>query len=71
MSAQSQAGKAAWMARAATYPQELSEQITAGACEDMHRWAARGRVPIRVRIMACLAGRPVQVPQQEGGRRGP
>jgi len=67
MSRRGRAGKAAWAARAATYQQELTNQITDEAKADMDAWAARGRVPLRVRIASRLAGRPVRLPDETRG----
>jgi hypothetical protein len=67
MSRRGRAGKAAWAARADTYQQELTEQITREAQANMDAWAARGRVPLRVRIASRLAGRPVRLPGRTRG----
>jgi hypothetical protein len=62
MSEKSKAGKAAWSARAATYPEELADQITKDSKARMAAWTAQERIPLRVRLMARLAGRPVRLP---------
>ena len=62
MSEKGSAGKAEWAARAATYPQELTESIRSDATARMDAWTARGRIPLRVRLMSRLAGRPVRLP---------
>jgi hypothetical protein len=64
MSRRGRDGKAAWAARAATYQQELTDQITREAKASMDAWAARGRVPPRVRLASRLAGRPVRLPAE-------
>jgi hypothetical protein len=63
MSAKGKAGKAAWAERAARYPQDLTAEIVAQSEERMEAWAARGRIPMRVRIMARLSGRPLRLPR--------
>ena len=68
MSTKSRAGKAAWAARAATYHQDLADQIATDAQADMDRWAKRGRIPTRVRVMARLSGQRLQSPE-DGGQR--
>jgi hypothetical protein len=68
MSAKSQAGKAAWAARATTYRQDLTDRIAEDSKIRMDEWTARGRIPIRVRIMARLARRPVHLPVGEAQR---
>lgn len=65
MSARGKAGKAAWKARAATYHKELAKQITEDSNARMNEWTARGRVPVRVRIMARLTGRCIRLPRDE------
>ncbi len=68
MSIESRNGKAVWAARAATYGDELTDQITADAQRRMESWTARGRIPLHVRIMARLAGRPLPTPVREPER---
>jgi hypothetical protein len=58
----SRQGKAAWAARALTYQEELADQIAEQAARDTALWAARGRAPLQVRLMARLARRPLQLP---------
>lgn len=65
MSAKGRSGKAAWAARAATYPEDLTNQIIKESKARMDEWTARGRIPARVRIMARLAGRPLRLPDDE------
>jgi hypothetical protein len=67
MSRRGRAGKAAWAARATTYEQELTDQITREAKASMDAWVARGRVPLRVRIMSRLSRRPVRLPDETRG----
>jgi hypothetical protein len=62
MSEKSRAGKAVWATRAATYPEDLANQIAADSKARMGTWSERGRIPIRVRLMARLTGRPVRLP---------
>ena len=61
MSRKSEAGKAAWTARAAGYEDDLVEQIVADSRADVEAWAARGRIPLRVRLMARVARRPLRL----------
>lgn len=61
MSAKGRAGRAEWAATVDTYPRELAERIVRDAAARMETWNARGRIPLRVRIMSRLAGRPVRV----------
>ena len=72
MSDKSRAGKAAWAARAATYGEDLTHQISdrvvAGSAARMDAWIAHGRIPMRVRIMARVAGRPLPAPDAEAER---
>jgi len=68
MSAKSRAGKAAWAARATTYRQDLTDRIAADATARTDAWSVAGRVPIRVRIMARLAGRPLRLSDREARR---
>ncbi len=65
MSEKSTSGKAAWMARAATYDDDLTTRITDNSKARMSAWTARGRIPVRVRIMARLAGHPVRLPAKK------
>jgi hypothetical protein len=64
MSRKGRAGRAAWAANAANYHEELTAQIVKDSHEKMAEWAARGRVPLRVRIASRLAGRPVRLPRE-------
>jgi hypothetical protein len=72
MSAKSRAGKEAWAARGTTYQQDFASQITDRITKDaqtcMEGWQASGRIPLRVRIMARLAGRRLALRDGETGR---
>lgn len=68
MSARSRAGKAAWAARAATYHNDLANQIAEDSKARMEAWFGRGRIPVRARIMGRLAGRPLRLPDGEARR---
>jgi hypothetical protein len=68
MSAKSRAGKATWAARAVTYRQDLTDRIAADATARTDAWNVAGRIPVRVRIMARLAGRPLRLPDSEARR---
>ena len=68
MSAKGRAGKEAWVARAATFDRDLTDQIMADATVRMGSWEAKGRIPLRVRVIARLAGRPVRLPERQAGR---
>ena len=63
MSTKSRAGKAAWARRAETYPHDLARRIERQAQARMKGWAARGQIPLHVRTMARLAGRPISLPE--------
>jgi hypothetical protein len=65
MSARSRAGKAAWGAQAGTYRQDLADRIAADVRARMDTWTAAGRIPVRARIMARLAGRPLRLPASQ------
>lgn len=65
MSAKSRAGKVAWSARAATYRKDLISRIADDSKAGMDAWTTSERIPIRVRIMARLAGRPLHLPAGE------
>lgn len=71
MSAKSAAGKATWTARAVTYRQDLTDGIAADATARVDSWTAAGRIPMGVRIMARLAGRPLRLPDSEARGRTP
>jgi hypothetical protein len=68
MTTKSRAGKATWAARAVTYRQDLTDRIAADATARTKVWSVAGRIPVRVRIMARLAGRPVRLPDREAQR---
>lgn len=54
MSRQSPAGRQRRQARREVFAQELADQITAEATEQMQSWSDRGRVPWWVRAKARL-----------------
>lgn len=60
MSAKGRAAKAAWAARAGIYNRDLTDRIADDAKARMDAWEANGRIPLRVRITARLAGRPLR-----------
>ena len=64
MTSKARQGQTEWRARTGGYRAELGEQIRADADGRMERWAARGRVPFRVRLFARLRGQPVKLPDQ-------
>jgi hypothetical protein len=68
MSDKSQQGKAAWAARSARFPLDLARQIHAGAAGQLDYWAARGRIPRRVRLYAWLRGTRLSLPAERGQR---
>lgn len=61
MSQKGRAGKAEWAARAATYEQDLTESIRRDAADRMAQWDRRGRIPLRVRLMAWLRRTPLRL----------
>jgi hypothetical protein len=62
VSEKSNAGKAAWAARASTYQQDLADEIATSSKVRMDAWTARDRIPMRVRVMARLSARPLHLP---------
>ena len=68
MSKKSTAGKEVWATRAATYGEDLADEIAKRSTASMNAWTARGRIPLRVRLLARLSGRPVRLPADQTGR---
>jgi hypothetical protein len=60
MTSKSRAGKAVWTTRASTYQQDLTDAIAEDSQARLNAWIARGRIPIRVRLMTRMAGRPLR-----------
>jgi hypothetical protein len=65
MTRRARQGQAEWRARPGSYPAEVSEQIKADAGGRMERWAARGRVPILIRLFARLRGQRIELPDPQ------
>jgi hypothetical protein len=66
MSAKSKAGKVQWQGRQGSYADELAEGITRRASARMDTWAARGRIPLLIRLKALVRGRAIGLPAKDG-----
>lgn len=64
MSKRGQQGKAEWADRAGTYREDLDEQITAQAGEQMDQWQRQGRIPAWTRLLARIRGHRLELPGQ-------
>ncbi len=72
MSRRSVEGKRIWRERgdklAAEITDRITDQITAESRQQMHSWAAAGRIPLWVRIKARLRGRRIDLPARVGAQ---
>ena len=62
MSRKGKAGKQAWKEQEGVFGKDLADRISAQSADQMRAWEKAGRIPLRVRISARLAGQHINLP---------